>query len=430
MSICTSVDSLKFSVREKIAQELNIRLEETYVANPRVFYIQPFRVDNDTLYLPYAYAKSKIGLKPKPRSAYPSIVASFEGTLREEQKIVKNEVILELNRSGSCILSTYTGMGKTVLGIYLASKIKLKTLIIVNRLVLIDQWKKAIRTFCPMLTVETITPKKPIKPADFYLINGINVSKLGCEAFREIGLLILDEAHLLLAELISQALQYITPRYLLGLSATPYRPDGMDILFELYFGSARVTRELRHHHTVYLVETGYKPPVQRTRIGRLDWNAILEFQAVHGPRNDLILSLIRQHSSRVFLVLCKRKAQATHLMSRLEDEGESVTSLIGDQRNYDGEARILIATVQKAGVGFNHPRLDSLIVATDMEAYFLQYLGRVFRTEEVSPIIFDLVDDNPTLKKHYRTREAEYRKAGGEIRTWGGIKQRRLLKPN
>ena len=95
---------------------------------------------------------------------------------------------------------------------------------------------------------------------------------------------------------------------------------------------------------------------------------------------------------------------------------EDVTSLVGVKKKFNYESRILIATVQKAGVGFDHPKLDSLIIASDVEEYFIQYLGRVFRTEEGIPMIFDLLDDFNTLKKHYYTRRKIYIEHGGVIK--------------
>jgi superfamily II DNA or RNA helicase len=71
--------------------------------------------------------------------------------------------------------------------------------------------------------------------------------------------------------------------------------------------------------------------------------------------------------------------------------------------------------IQKAGVGFDHKRLDSLILASDVEGYFIQYLGRCMRTEEVEPVIFDIVDNQNTLRKHFSTRQKVYFEHGGEI---------------
>ena len=72
-----------------------------------------------------------------------------------------------------------------------------------------------------------------------------------------------------------------------------------------------------------------------------------------------------------------------------------------DTNTFDKDSRIIAASLQKCGVGFSHDILDSLIIASDMEEYFIQYLARVMRTEEVEPIVFDLVDNHPSLKKHF-----------------------------
>ena len=93
-----------------------------------------------------------------------------------------------------------------------------------------------------------------------------------------------------------------------------------------------------------------------------------------------------------------------------------VTSLVGIKRHFDTNARVLVATVQKAGVGFDHPKLNALIMAADVEQYFIQYLGRVFRTQEGVPLIFDLVDNFQTLKRHFSSRSRVYRQHGGVIK--------------
>ena len=59
----------------------------------------------------------------------------------------------------------------------------------------------------------------------------------------------------------------------------------------------------------------------------------------------------------------------------------------------------MIGTCQKVGTGFNHPKLDTLILAADIQQYFIQYLGRIFRVKKGEPMVFDLVDNNNILKK-------------------------------
>ena len=56
-----------------------------------------------------------------------------------------------------------------------------------------------------------------------------------------------------------------------------------------------------------------------------------------------------------------------------------------------------------------------LILGVDTKDFYLQYLGRVFRTEDVQPLIIDIVDDHPLLKNHFRERKKIYIEAGGKI---------------
>jgi superfamily II DNA or RNA helicase len=294
----------------------------------------------------------------------------------------------------------------------------LKTLIIVHRLVLIEQWIESIKKFCENATYSVIKPKykKQDLDADFLIVNAINVEKIGEEAFRDIGLLVVDEIHTIATETLSKSLYYITPRYLIGLSATPNRPDGMDVLLDIYFGEDRITRKLFRKHLVYQMNTGLEPDIKLSQNGNVDWSSIIDFQSNTIERNEMIIDIVKKHKDRYFLILGKRISQAEYLIKRLKDEGETVTSLIGDENKYDEKARILIATYQKCGVGFSHDILNALILACDVEEYFIQYLGRVMRTEEVEPIIFDLVDDNKTLKRHFSTRKKVYMESGGVIK--------------
>ena len=83
---------------------------------------------------------------------------------------------------------------------------------------------------------------------------------------------------------------------------------------------------------------------------------------------------------------------------------------------YTQSSRILVGTTGKCSTGFDHPRLNTLLLASDVEAYYQQVLGRCMRTKEGIPIIFDLVDNNSILDKHWRTRRAIYLEHGGIIK--------------
>ena len=92
-----------------------------------------------------------------------------------------------------------------------------------------------------------------------------------------------------------KSLFYSTPRYLIGLSSTPHRSDGMDVLLDLYFGKDKILRKLHRKHTVYRVNTGLQFESKQTRDGKLDWNSIIEAQSNDEKRNEMIIQVILKH---------------------------------------------------------------------------------------------------------------------------------------
>lgn len=410
------IDSLTNKQREQINKDLHIKIEDKMTK--RVSYIDPYTVDGDFVLLPFSYAFNTCRLNRPKVSKYPrteNIV--FQGELREEQKVIKTEALENLNKYGTTLIACYPGFGKTSTSIYLSSIVKTKVLIVLNRLVLMDQWASAINKFCPQATVECLKPsKKNVNmEADFFIINAINVSKYSHEFFSFIGLVIVDEAHLIVSTVLHESLQYLTPSYLIGLSATPYRPDGLNILLDLYFSSNKIVRKLHRKHKVYKVNTGFEPEMECDRFGKVIWGKVLESQCSSQVRNEMIVKIVKTFADRNILILSKRIEQAQFLLTRLQEENVHVASLFGTQIEFDKTARVLIGTTGKLGVGFDHEKMDTLILASDLEEYFIQYLGRVFRRTDTEPIVFDLVDNNTILKRHFATRKKVYMEAGGTI---------------
>jgi superfamily II DNA or RNA helicase len=128
----------------------------------------------------------------------------------------------EIDGNHRFVLGDFTVTHNTAISINIACQIKLKTLVIVNKIILMKQWEESILKFCPTAAVQRLTPKSELlEDIDFYIINAINVSKRGKNLFRNIRTCIVDECHLIMAETLSKSLNYVQPRYLIGLSATP-----------------------------------------------------------------------------------------------------------------------------------------------------------------------------------------------------------------
>jgi superfamily II DNA or RNA helicase len=381
--------------------------------------------------IPFSYGlklalKKNLEIQRPNRKSLGGMQHEFTGSLRDEQKNCRDQALTLLQESKSVMLSCYTGFGKTVTAINMASKIKLKTFIVVPKKPLLGQWEAEIKNFIPNASIMVIDPSKIKKfsfsdPPDFCIINACNIHKIDKKFLSSYGLVIIDEAHLCMTEKLSENLLYLTPRYLLGITATPYREDGYNVLFDLFFGGQKVKYTLNKKHTVYKVKTGFTPNEDKyLKFGpqyksKVDWNSILDEQAKDEKRNKLIINIVTQFKDRVFLILVKRVEHGQYLMRCLEELGEKVTSLLGKQQEFDKDARILIGTNSKIGTGFDHPRLNTLLAAADMVSYYIQFIGRVMRRKDVEPIIFDLVDSHPTLKKHFEKRSKVYSKHGGEI---------------
>jgi superfamily II DNA or RNA helicase len=264
-------------------------------------------------------------------------------------------------------------------------------------------------------TIQILKANEPLDfSKEFFIVNAINVSKFG--NISEIGCVIVDEVHLIASKVFSRSLQYLTPAYVIGLSATPYRPDGLDILLDLYCGAKRIDKPLFRKHKVFTIRTGFKPKIEYQNNGRVDWNSVLEAQSQDSRRNELIVRIVTKLEEYNYLILCKRVSQIQILEKMLLDQGVSVSALHGTKSVYDTSSKVLIGTIQKLGTGFDAPHLNALLVAADIEEYFIQYLGRVFRKQNVEPVIFDLVDTDFILQKHYKVREKIYEKHGGVIK--------------
>uniref|UniRef100_A0A6C0KSD3 Helicase ATP-binding domain-containing protein n=1 Tax=viral metagenome TaxID=1070528 RepID=A0A6C0KSD3_9ZZZZ len=422
MSLKINIDSLTDEQREKIANDLTVSPEPVKKGaksfyTPKAQAVELFDLDEDSVIVPFSYGVKNLGIKKPKTELYDKIRAcSFSGHLRDTQKTIKDEAIQNLNTYGAAIISCYPGFGKTITSIYISSKIGLKTMIIVNRVVLMNQWKEAINNFLPDAKVQFLSPKKKWEnDADFFIINAINVSKFGSHSFQKVGTIIVDEAHLIMSGVLSQSLRFLFPKYLIGLSATPYRTDGFNVLLDLYFTEVKIIRKLFHPHIVYKIETGFTPEVEYDRNGTVNWGKIIESQSVNKERNNFIISLVQKHYERNILILTKRIEQANYLYEKLKAAGEKVDTFIESQTEFDKDSRVLIGTTSKVGVGFDHDKLDALILASDLEEYFIQYLGRVFRRQDITPVIFDLVDNNSILKRHFLTRKSTYLEAGGKI---------------
>lgn len=424
MSLCVPLYDIDEKTKRDIYRKLKVKEKADVRSKSSMFRslkeIAPYRIEEvpQLIYLPFQWANSKpvFTAYRRQRAEYGTMKTRFTGDLRDEQKVIQTEAIQHLNRQGSILIACYPGFGKTITTLSISSKIGLKVLILVNRVILIDQWVSSIKNFFNQnARVGVLTATNAMEEGnDFYIMNAINTEKRSVSDFEGIGLVIVDECHLMITSVFVRALCYVCPRYLIGLSATPFRPDGLDVLLDIYFGTERIVREMFRRHIVYKVSTNISIEGEQDEKGTLIWNSVIQKQMTHPARNNFIRDVCLFFNTRNVLILCKRIQQVDDLFGLLSPETPTAT-LKGNENDFNKECRVLIATVSKVGVGFSFDKLDMLVLACDLKEYYLQFVGRVFRKPDVVPVIIDIVDKNPVLHRHFKTRLKVYQECGGTV---------------
>lgn len=418
MSIPVRLQNLNQIEKDRIMKELKVvqqltEQEKKYNVQPKEHKAYYIYKEQNVILLPMYYYRNV--LKRNVELNRPKVNMKFIGNLRDSQVPIVKESIEQLKNTKASMISVYMGMGKTVMSIFLATHSKLKTIVLCHIISLLDQWKAEIERHTNCKAQIVTSSDQFDENASFYIMNPLNIPKRKLSEYKRagIGMCIVDELHTICTLQLSQALYYITPIYIIGLSATPYRYDGLDKLMDIYFGTHRITRKLKRYHKVFQIHTDFKPEKELMNNGSLNWNSILTQQADCEERNQMIVNIVKEYKDRYFLLLVKRVTQGRKLAKMLR--GENVITFLQSENPTKITARIVIGTTKKLGAGFSYNKLNSMILCADIVNYFEQPLGRVFRTEDVEPIVFDIVDNFDLLRKHAKQREKIYKEIGGEI---------------
>jgi superfamily II DNA or RNA helicase len=406
----STFSSFDMKKRKRIADECTVISE---ISRDK---IECFTIANGRVYLPKAYSES-IGIDGEEQKYSALSTTQTDFKLREYQIEVEKEMDGVFEHYKSILLSLFCGWGKSYYAILYSMKLGLRTMVAVFRNTLIDQWKESILAVNPNLRVQVLENKTQKEEADFYIILGENLANRPLDEFSDVGVFVCDEAHTFCSPSVSKSLLRLQPKYCISLTATPFRQDKLDRVLQLHFGDAMITRRMYRNYNVYKLKTKYKPVVQMTPMGKMDWNAVMDSQCGNADRNELIVRLCQFFANRNILILSKRvELQGKYLYKRLQEVGESVGLFMGSMKKYNKDARILVATGSKAGTGFDHPKMDMLILASDTESLYDQYLGRVMRRQDTTPIIVDIVDNFSVFNSHFSTRMLSYAKTGGEVK--------------
>lgn len=384
------------------------------------------------LYIPRFYALNKFKKNKNTLKASNPLTFNFVGELRDYQKEIIKTVFPILKEKGGGLLSIPTGRGKTVLGLHLATLLKCRTLIVVHKEFLMNQWVERIKQYTDA-TIGKIQQKKIDIDKDIVvgMLQSISMIDYDVEMFKKFDLVIFDECHHLGSQVFSQALLKLNSPFLLGLSATPNRSDKTEKVFYHFLGEMIYQEVVPLQHKVKIEIHNYTIKHRKFRdvIGKngkaitpIIINNLTEIEL----RDDYIFRLIRdlkmKDTSRKILILSGRIVQLQRLEEKLreifvDDTGFYIGGMKEAELKKSESKDLLFASYEMVTEGLDIQALDTMVLLTP-RAKMVQTIGRILRKKpedyENQPLVIDVVDQIPTCiflgmarKKVYTSREYE-----------------------
>ena len=366
--------------------------------------------------------------------------AAFAGTLRADQE----SAVATMLRFDTGVLCAPTAFGKTVTAAALIARRGVNTLVLVHRTELLKQWQERLLTFlgAGKGVVGTIGggKTKPTGKVDIAVMQSLSRQGEISELVENYGHIIIDECHHLSAFSFEAILKRAKAKYVLGLTATPVRRDGQQPIIFMQCGPIRHTavKPESAPHDLAIV-----PRMMEARIDLPEEAGIQDvFRHIANDarRTEAITTEIvgSFEQGRKILVLTERTDHLEAISSTLEGRVDNLFTLHGrmskKQRNRlisELEAlppdapRVLLSTGKLVGEGFDHPPLDTLVLAMPIswKSTLQQYAGRLHREHatKTDVRIIDFVDSgHPALLRMWDKRQKGYRIMGYRISDFFG----------
>ena len=441
----TSLSRQGYSIKKEYYgdKDLNIVKKEltVEVQNHMFDHIEPkkyslYRENKTKLYLPKYYGLQRFGIPER------NVIGqgetrhnmNFVGSLRDYQ-VEQVDAFLNAcddpTKMGG-IVSIGCGGGKTVIAINIACRLKLKTLFISHKDFLNVQFAERVKMFSPDSSIGIIKQNKiDIENKDFVVgsLQSIAMRDYDPDIFKDFGLVIIDEVHHCSAEVFSNALIKTCSPFVLGLSATLNRKDGLRKVFEWFIGKPVIKLsnntddndiDVKYYHftsnnTEYnRIETMFN--------GKISAVKMLGNVVSYKPRIQFIVEAIKENMTkeRQLLVLSERKALLNEIYKMLDNDddfdytiGYYIGGMTQKKLNESAKANIILATTHMSSEGLDIPTLNSLILVSPMSD-IEQSVGRILRSKVsdriIKPLIIDIVDSFSIFTNRFNKRKAYYKK--------------------
>ncbi len=364
---------------------------------------------------------SKYNIQPEiidQKRVLPPIDLLFQGELRDYQL----RAVYDVLQRPFGVLDAATGSGKTVMALAVIAERRQPSLVLVHSKELLNQWAERIRSFLGVEPGLIGDGKYDVQPVTVGIVNTV---KKHLDSLPEhFGHIVVDEAHRTPATMFTEAVQAFDSKYMLGLTATPYRRDGLNKLIYITLGDRvhSVNKGLLRASGAVMSPEIIRRETDFRYSYRDDYTRMISNLTQDPDRNRQIAAdVIRQVRSRAgtALVVSDRVAHCEALQELIRAAGPKTQVLTGQcsraareaivQAVQAGETDVLISTVQLLGEGFDCSGLSSLFLATPIKfkGRLIQVVGRILRPHDgKNPVVFDYVDKRVgVLKAQSKSRE-------------------------
>jgi len=406
----------------------------------------PFPVyseNSQKMYIPKYYGLEKFG-KPDEIRVPPGddINLTFSGQLRQHQEEPIAACLNSFQSTGGGILSLPCGEGKTACACYLISKMKKKTFVLVHKEFLLNQWIERIsgsdgsHAFLPGARIGRIQGKIiDIEDKDIVIgmIQSISMKEYPLDLFDSFGFVILDESHRCPSREFSKALAKINSTYMLGLSATPNRKDGLTKVLKWFIGDIIFQRKGKSAVNSiverYVYDCGDEAYAAELSgyMGKVNTAGMINNVALYMPRTEFIVKKVLEcvEEERQILILSDRKDMLKDIWTLVEQKGVSSGYYIGgmkqDKLEESSKKTVILATFQMAAEGLDISTIDTIILGTpktDIEQAVGRIRPKVGVIPKNPPLVIDIVDDFSLFARQAEKRNSFYRKKNYFIETF------------
>ena len=374
------------------------------------------------------------------------------------------------------LLGDFQVTHNTFCALYVASKLSVKTMIVCHTTSLMGQWAERIHQFLPSARIGIVQQATAeVDNVDIIIasLKTLSIKDFGKGFFNSVGLVVWDEIHLMCTNTFSQAFPKCAVQYTLGLSATPYRKDKCDIIFQYFIGPVicmmkREKDSVITAQCITLMVPDDEIIIKYDRKGKVMYSSSLSNVLSNPKRTNRIVEMIVDHArkGRKILVLGEYINHLKNIMKGIIKRETEIHPLIVNEKLYnikrairksceqfppeiiemitetylretfgdseftyglyigemDNEERkmseskdVILGTYKLASVGMDIPHLNTLLMASPRKE-IEQSVGRILRKKageyEHNPLIIDIIDNHGVFTNQSRVRKKFYKEYG------------------